>query len=320
MRLMTLMVVTFCVLGTAVADDPPKLHVYLVSEGGPHAGLPLAESKKAVMSVRLTAELDPKGEGSGELGISTDMLGYDEFGDLMATPPDPDIRLECAIKFVKVVTRTRTVQPRDGGPEKKVQEEWRLYSVTGPKVTSRLTLAIPTAANWQKGRLLIKDAAGQVSYAFYLGPPPTEPCHPGCFPAGTAVRTPSGSTPIERVCVGDEVTTVGADGKATMARVLGVFVVRNKLWEVRTAGGNLATTETQPLALAGGGYRPAGELREGDRVWVWGGTERRAAVVQAVAATTRTTEVFNLVLGDPTTFVAGDFLVRSKPPAALVRP
>jgi hypothetical protein len=38
--------------------------------------------------------------------------------------------------------------------------------------------------------------------------------------------------------------------------------------------------------------------------------------VTAVAPLDREVEVYNLVLGEPTGFVAGGFLVRSKPPAA----
>jgi hypothetical protein len=44
-------------------------------------------------------------------------------------------------------------------------------------------------------------------------PPP--PCHPGCFPAGTAVATPGGPRPIESLRRGDLVTLVGPDGTPT---------------------------------------------------------------------------------------------------------
>jgi len=37
--------------------------------------------------------------------------------------------------------------------------------------------------------------------------------------------------------------------------------------------------------------------------------------VKEVTAADREAEVFNLILGEPTSFIAGAFLVRSKPPA-----
>jgi hypothetical protein len=107
--------------------------------------------------------------------------------------------------------------------------------------------------------------------------------------------------------------------------VAAVFVTTNRLVTVKTDdGATLLTTETQPLSLepgapgapAAGGLRPAGELKPGDRVQTWDGRERRAAVVKSVAPAGREARVYNLVLGDPTLFVAGGFLARSKPPTA----
>jgi hypothetical protein len=141
------------------------------------------------------------------------------------------------------------------------------------------------------------------------------PCHPGCFPAGTPILTPGGTRPVERVRAGDLVTTVGPGGAAAAGKVLAVFATRNRLVEVRTEAGGLVTTETQPLALASGGLRAAGELQAGDRVFRWDGGTRRAVAVRSVALTGRQERVFNLILGAPAVFVADGFLVRSKPPA-----
>jgi hypothetical protein len=143
-----------------------------------------------------------------------------------------------------------------------------------------------------------------------------EPCHPGCFPAGTPIRTPTGTQPVEGVREGDLVTMVGPDGVASPAKVASVFTTKNRLVEVRTEAGNLVTTETQPLALADGGLRAASELKAGARVFRWDGRERLAVTVQSVSPTGREEQVFNLILGDPGIFVANGFLVRSKPPAA----
>ena len=212
-----------------------------------------------------------------------------------------------------------------GGPRSdKFQEEretWNLYSITGPKITSRMFLALPAEAAWPSGRFLVQGQDGTVKHAIALTlPPQPEPCHPGCFPPGTLVRTPDGTILIEQLKEGDTVTTFAEDGRATTAKVEGIFVTRNHVLEVRTADGTLVTTETQPLALEGGGFRSARELKSGDRVWRWHGPERQATTVSAVSVAKRESTVFNLVLGVPTTFVAGDFLVRSKPPTDAVRP
>jgi hypothetical protein len=143
---------------------------------------------------------------------------------------------------------------------------------------------------------------------------PPEPCHPGCFPAGTMIATPEGPRPIESVRGGDVVTLVRTDGTATGGAVSSTFQTCNRLVEVRTEAGSLLTTETQPLCLADGEFRRAGELAEGDRVWRWEGGERRATKVMAVAPAGREAEVFNLVVGDSAVFVAGGFLAKGKPP------
>ena len=139
------------------------------------------------------------------------------------------------------------------------------------------------------------------------------PCHPGCFPAGTLVRVPQGTTPIERIRAGDSVITVGANGQPAPGEVVSVFITTNRLVNVRTDSGSLETTQTQPVCLKTGELRAAGELQAGDTIWRWDGAGRKATTVREVTAG-RVATVFNLVLGDPTVFIAGDFLVRSKPP------
>jgi hypothetical protein len=175
---------------------------------------------------------------------------------------------------------------------------------------------------WGDGRLLVRDHAGDVRQVIDLSLPRElfPPCHPGCFPRGTPVRTPGGVTPIDRLNEGDAVTTFSADGRPAVARVTSVSRTRNRLLELRAGGCTLVTTETQPLALVAGGYRIAGELRPGDRIWRWAEGKRRAVAVTAVTAPDHEADVFNLILDESTGFVAGDFLVRSKPPAPPPRP
>jgi hypothetical protein len=140
------------------------------------------------------------------------------------------------------------------------------------------------------------------------------PCHPGCFPAGTLIDVPNGSKPIERVRIGERITTIGSGGDRSEAEVTAVFATENRLFEVNTDMGKLLTTETQPLALVGGTLREAGKLRAGDRIFRWEPDGRHEATVRAVTATGREATVFNLVLAQPAVFVANGFLARSKPP------
>jgi hypothetical protein len=262
--------------------------------------LPLAESKEGVHRLILQCRLADG--GAGTLTLDPNVPKYDEFGDLVAgDKPLPLVTLDCTLKLIKKA------------------KERQLYEVRGPKITSRLfVVAFPFDSPWGDGRLLVHGKGGEVRYVIGLTERMhrTIPCHPGCFPAGTTVRVPNGTKVIERVREGDLVTTIDADGKPSSAKVTGVFVTRNRVLEVRVEGGKLVTTATQPVGLEAGGFRPAGELKAGDRVWRWVGAERRAVTVLGVSAADRAKEVFNLVLGEPKAFIAGDFLVRSKPPAA----
>ncbi|MBI1902117.1 MAG: Hint domain-containing protein [Planctomycetia bacterium] len=90
-----------------------------------------------------------------------------------------------------------------------------------------------------------------------------EPCHPGCFPRGTLVDTPTGPRPIETIVPGDYITVVRPDGETAAARVQSVFVTVNTLWKVDTEDGALVTTQTQPLYLAAGETLQAGNSSRG---------------------------------------------------------
>jgi hypothetical protein len=144
---------------------------------------------------------------------------------------------------------------------------------------------------------------------------PTEPCHPGCFPRGTLVETPSGRRAIDTVQTGDLVTVVDGQGALQAAKVRSVFVTENRLWQIDTDAGTLLTTQTQPLCVAWGRHVAAGELKAGDGILYHHGPAIQEVKVLAVAETSRVERVFNLVLGDNQTFVASGFLARSKPPA-----
>jgi hypothetical protein len=144
-----------------------------------------------------------------------------------------------------------------------------------------------------------------------------EPCHPGCFPAGTLVETTSGPRSIETIAVGDELRIAERDGSLGSAEVSSIFVTTNWLFEIETERGTLVTTEIQPLCTSLGKIKPAGKLQPGDAlVCCLGGTIESTRVVR-VEATGRFEKVFNLVLSDSEVFIANGYLARSKPPVLV---
>ena len=145
-----------------------------------------------------------------------------------------------------------------------------------------------------------------------------EPCHPGCFPAGTLVLTPHGKRAIQTIEVGDLLCTVGDDGNLVPMAVESVFVTTNRLWSIATDEGELITTETQPLCVSMKELATANDLAPGDHLLCARDGKIRSVVVTQVKQTDRTESVYNLVLSNSEIFVAADFLARSKPPADSV--
>ena len=141
------------------------------------------------------------------------------------------------------------------------------------------------------------------------------PCHPGCFPMGTAVETPKGPRRIEEIDIGDDLTAIRPNGDRIIAHVQSVFVTTNRLWKVETDCGTLITTQVQPLCLSTDRHIKAGDLGPGDRILHYDKGEIHSATVRAVSATDRLEKVVNLVLGESELFIAGGFVARSKPPA-----
>ena len=315
MRLALLTVIVLA--GTASAADRK---IELNSAETPVLGLPLLESDKAVYRISITAKVNEKGEGDGVLLLDATVPVYDEFGFPAPSTPVPPLKLNCTLKFEKDVVIKVVPSRRSGTPELKeeLQEvKWKLYSVTGLKIKSRLFVSMTD--NWRTSRLVVQDDKGKVKYSLDLHEPPEpllQPCHPGCFPAGTPILLPDGTkTTVEKVRAGDMVATIGKDGVAAKGPVESVFITTNRLIAVKTETGALVTTETQPLLLASGELQEAGQLKAGNKIWRWDGKARHVDVVKSVTATGRQEKVYNLILKDKALFVADGFLARSKPPA-----
>ncbi len=261
MRLAMIVMIAMAMLDTTSAAESVKPGVELNSERIGVLGLPLAESTKPVHWIGLTAKVDGKGEGSGVVTLDlTELPAYDEFGFPTTVAAVPAIKLDCSLRFVKKTVRVSTYQ-RLEAPEREKREaevKWRLYAVTGPKITSRLFLATATVNRWREGRLLVQGEDGKVKYAVDLRMPPLpEPCHPGCFPAGTPIATPGGTEVVDGLRPGDAVTTVGPDGTSGEGKVASVFITRNRLIEVRTGARWSRPRRSRSHSPAAGSGRPA---------------------------------------------------------------
>lgn len=133
----------------------------------------------------------------------------------------------------------------------------------------------------------------------------------GCFPAGTPVLMPAGPRPIEQLSAGDIVLGVDQAGHQAPAKVQATFVTRSQLLTLKTDSGWLATTAEHPIALAGGGFRLAGQLGVGDEILSWGDGRAVPARIAAINPGPEAT-VYNLTVGGPHTFIAGGFVVHNK--------
>lgn len=296
------------------ADEPDKKTVELTGSVGVR-GLPMAECDNDVQRIKLTISVNSKGEGTGTLVLDSTVTPIDELGFPIIKKSDPSIELDCTIKFVK----SKKVLA-EGAPAN--ETEWQLFEITGPKIVSKLSLAREIRAEWSSVRFIWATKEGKNRTAVTLYGPvseqmrPVPPCHPGCFPAGTQIEVPKGVKSIEDMRAGDLVTTIDDKGKPTTGKVASMFVTKNHLVEVIIDGNTLITTATQPLSLANGKLKAAGELKAGDRIHVWIKGERTSVAVKSVEKTLRTALVYNMVLGESTIFVANGFVARSKPPAS----
>ncbi|MFT3880554.1 MAG: hypothetical protein QM703_12935 [Gemmatales bacterium] len=285
------------------------------------SGMPLSIQDKyhTFYSFRFSGNLKPGSGGSGVFEFNPNGPVYDEFGSVSQGYGLQWVKLDCALKYVKRgIVKTR-ISHRIGSDEKDV--EWVLFEMKGPKITSRLFLALEQNEGQMHGRLLVHDDQGKVRNAVTVwgpDPRPQEPCHPGCFPAGTKIAVGSETKAIETIKVGDSINIIGKDGKPSLGKVTFIFVTKNLLYEVKTDKVTLVTTETQPLSLASGVLRAAGELRGGDQIVRWVDGARSLVTVKEVLATKQYEAVYNLVLGEPTLFIANGYLARSKPPAVAV--
>jgi predicted lipid-binding transport protein (Tim44 family) len=134
----------------------------------------------------------------------------------------------------------------------------------------------------------------------------------GCFGAGTRIATPHGAVPIEGLASGDAILAVDDRGRTVPTRVRVLFVSRSPVMQVRTGEETLAVTEEHPMGTATGRFRPAGDLRSGDRILKWEGGDPIAGKVDGVSPPSGNELVFNLQVEEPNTFIANGVIVHNK--------
>jgi hypothetical protein len=242
--------------------------------------------------------------GKVMLMLDPNQQKFNLFGDSVS-------RTEIALRMVEAkLSQVKTADPMKAGR--------RLYELQSDKFGGRLLLVVPATEKGQH-QLVVRDKGGKhVEYVIPLRLQVinVQPCHPGCFPAGTTVETPAGPRPIETVKAGDVVQTLSADGKLVPMKVASVFVGQSLIVAIDTDGGVLRTTGKQPLFLTSGGVKSAIDLVAGDEMARWRDGRPQPVKVRGVEVKdTQPVPIFNLVLEEQGIFIANGYLVRSKPPA-----
>jgi hypothetical protein len=299
----------FAAVGTAVAGETKAPAPFARLRGGEtlendalKQPLTLADGSKT-----WSIALEPTARDKVIVWLYPADADYNLFGDRI---PEPDPPQPPPLRE-KVEATLKPLPQAD--PAKRGR---RLFTLVGKRLGERLVLVVP-AKETDSYRLVTRDRAGKVTDVIPLQvqKPRVEPCHPGCFPAGTVVATPDGPRRIETIRAGDAVLNVPASGAPTPRKVAAVFAGKARLVEVETAAGRLVTTGRQPLTVADGGTKGAADLRPGDVILRWQDGKAVTTKVRGVKWLSEPGRVFNLVLETRGTFIANGYMVRSKPPA-----
>ena len=132
----------------------------------------------------------------------------------------------------------------------------------------------------------------------------------GCFPAGTKVMTPAGTSPIEKLSPGSAVMTF-ENQKLRTASVAAVIRTEGRLFEIIAAAGKTLATAEHPF-LTHAGYVKASELKPGIETGFVGGGRPGWTAIKSVKPLPVTVPVYNLSVDGPNTFIADGFMVHNK--------
>jgi predicted lipid-binding transport protein (Tim44 family)/intein/homing endonuclease len=133
----------------------------------------------------------------------------------------------------------------------------------------------------------------------------------GCFPAGTRIQTPQGTTAIELLAPGDLVITIDNYQHVKKKKVKSVYATRSKILEIKTDQGLLRTTDEHPLARTTGEFVLAKNILPGDALLFLKNNHPVSAIVKILKHVQAAT-VYNLEVESPHTYIADGFLVHNK--------
>jgi hypothetical protein len=135
-------------IGMAKGAEPEKTAIELRSDVLV-MGLPLSECEKGVYQIRLTGNVDNKGEGNGILELDPNAPTFDELGFQTVGSILPVVKLDCSIKVAKKKKFMMPDSPRIAAPLREV--EWVIYSLEGPKIKSKLFLTMEASVwGWSR--------------------------------------------------------------------------------------------------------------------------------------------------------------------------
>ena len=131
--------------------------------------------------------------------------------------------------------------------------------------------------------------------------------HQTCFTGETLVAAENGQVRIDEIKVGDKVWAYDIyTGKTELKEVLTVYVHdQTEILHLHTTVGDIDTTTNHPFYVTGRGWVAAGDINEGDEVFLIDGST--AVVTGAeLERLEKPIRVYNLEVEDYNTFFVGD--------------
>lgn len=126
-----------------------------------------------------------------------------------------------------------------------------------------------------------------------------------CFVAGTPIRTPMGSTPIDQLRAGDLVLSRDEHHREfdVMPRAIEeIFERKSEIIELHVAGQTIQTTKEHPFFVQSRGWTPAKDLQAKDLLAT---DSHRWVEVEKVIATGETRTVYNMRVAEDHTYFVG---------------
>jgi predicted lipid-binding transport protein (Tim44 family) len=134
----------------------------------------------------------------------------------------------------------------------------------------------------------------------------------GCIGAGTPILTPGGAVAIENLKTGDVVLGVSG-ARLDSARVETVTKLDvDRFLEIQAGGISLVLTPEHPVMVGPGEFRIAGDIRQGDRIYIRRGNDLREERVASVRSAPADRPAYNLLIHPGGTFLSNGIVVHNK--------